>query len=265
MNLFSKRVAGYLLFEQPLTNTWIDQEFISLHTTQLEQNEAWTTKVTRLKMIFLFWSKYVTSHWAAVFFISVLIILPAYPNLFYTFLLPSIIVNGITLAILTLFIYLPLFVNEFLPALENIRKKYEQAQHDNKEKCRKGQLSNLSLCLVFYILDKLCNEGKLQPNDQYAALLTQLSGVDQGSLNKNLELIYPDKTKRNQWTGRKRTEIRNRFQEAYNFFESLTLYNATPLLYALEQKILAPAKNNTTSLQYLFIKSSGDRVITSQW
>ncbi len=52
----------------------------------------------------------------------------------------------------------------------------------------------------------------MQPNDQYAGILTKLYGVDRGSLKTNLELILGSSGKRNNLTDRKLTEIRNRFE-----------------------------------------------------
>lgn len=116
--------------------------------------------------------KYATNHWIAVFCISILI-LPqptlTYCMFFYYLFLLFIILPWWYYTSLYIF----QFIGAFLPALENARKFYKQAQYDNQKICRKKQLPNLSLYLVFYVLDKLCNEGKLQPNDRYAALLTE--------------------------------------------------------------------------------------------
>ncbi len=63
----------------------------------------------------------------------------------------------------------------------------------------------------------------------------KLYGVDQGSLKKNLELIF---TRKKNLTERKITEIQNRFQEAYNFFEEIQFKEGMRILDELEQKFM---------------------------
>ncbi len=65
------------------------------------------------------------------------------------------------------------------------------------------------------------------------AMLTKLYGVDQGSMRKNLALIYG---KKKDLSDRKYTEIRNRFQEAYDFFEEIQFKKGLHILRQLEQK-----------------------------
>ena len=79
--------------------------------------------------------------------------------------------------------------------------------------------------------------NNLQPNDQYAGILIRLYGVDQGSLKKNLELIFSNAAKRKSLTDRKITEIRNRFSEAYNFFEEMNFPEGISILKQLESKL----------------------------
>jgi hypothetical protein len=129
-----------------------------------------------------------------------------------------------------LFHYRPNFYSDFLPKLETIKETYERKQLEQLEKCKRVQLSNPALVLIYYVFDKVSGVNSLQCNDHYAALLMKLYGVDQGSLKKNLELIFGSKKNLSE---RKRTEIRNRFQEAYDFFEEIQ-FNQGPKLLQLQ-------------------------------
>jgi hypothetical protein len=123
-----------------------------------------------------------------------------------------------------------------LPRLETVKEAYERKQIEHLEKCRQAQLSNFALALVFYVFDKTCGINTLQCNDQSARLLMKLYGVDAGSLKKNLELIIG---KRKKLSGRKITEVQNRFNEAYKFFEKLKFVDGVRLLEELETKLIA--------------------------
>ncbi len=148
-----------------------------------------------------------------------------------------IFVTGIiTFIVLLLFQYLPFYYTDFLPWLETVKEIYERKQLEQLEKCKRAQLSNPALVLIYYVFDKVSGLNSLQCNDQYAALLMKLYGVDQGSLKKNLELIF---SKKKNLTERKITEIQNRFQEAYNFFEEIQFKEGMRILDELEQKFKA--------------------------
>lgn len=99
------------------------------------------------------------------------------------------------------------------------------------EKCRQAQLSNFSLVLVFYALDKSAGMNTLQCNDQSAELLMKLFGVDKGRVKKNLNLIIG---KKRSHTPRKLTEIQNGFSEAYKFFDELKFSKGVRILEDLE-------------------------------
>jgi len=109
---------------------------------------------------------------------------------FDRFYLSAVFVTGIiTFPVLLLFQYLPFYYTDFLPGLETVKETYERKQLEQLEKCKRAQLSNPALVLIYYVFNKVSGINSLQCNDQYAALLMKLYGVDQRSLKKNLELI----------------------------------------------------------------------------
>jgi hypothetical protein len=154
------------------------------------------------------------------------------------YLLSIFMAGLLSFPVLCLFLYLPNFGSVYLPRLETIKETYERKEFDQLEKCRKAQLSNHALCLIFYVLDQTSGINTLQPNDQYAGILTKLYGVDRGSLKTNLELILGSSGKRNNLTDRKLTEIRNRFEEAHKFLAELNFTNGIKILEELELKFV---------------------------
>jgi len=68
--------------------------------------------------------------------------------------------------------------------------------------------------------------------------LPSIYGVDQGSLKKNLELILGTSSKRKNLSNRQRTEMKNRFTEAYEFFEMLQFQQGVQILQELEMKFV---------------------------
>jgi hypothetical protein len=156
------------------------------------------------------------------------------------YLLGVIIAGTLSFSVMYLFQYRPYFTPTFLPHLETIKEMYEHQQTEQFEICRKGQLSNQALCLIFVVFDQANGMNAIQPNDKYAAVLMKLYGVDQGSLKTNLELILCSSSKKNNLTNRKLTEIRNRFAEAYLFFQKLNFTKGIDLLKKTGNEILGP-------------------------
>lgn len=72
--------------------------------------------------------------------------------------------------------------------------------------------------LNFHVLDKAAEVNLSLSKDQLSRQLTKLYGVDNGSIKKNLKLLFH---KSASLTPRKRKEIEKGFEEAYIFFEDL--------------------------------------------
>ncbi|MEJ0105479.1 MAG: hypothetical protein WDO19_24255 [Bacteroidota bacterium] len=71
------------------------------------------------------------------------------------YLLNVLIAGLLSYPVLYLFHYRPYFsCSIFLPRLETIKEAYECRQKEQLEKCRKAQLSNQALCLIFYVFDQ---------------------------------------------------------------------------------------------------------------
>jgi hypothetical protein len=100
-------------------------------------------------------------------------------------------------------------------------------------KCRREQLHTFSLVLIFYAFYKTAGLNPLQCNDKTARQLIKLLGKDQGGIKDNLKLILG---KKKDLSPRNRTEIQNRFNDVYAFFEELEFSEGISLLKNMESK-----------------------------
>jgi hypothetical protein len=227
-----QKVISFITFEFASEANCLAQQFVATHTFNQKDIPGWSTSSTRRKVIARYWYELVLSHFTVLFGVSTLLFLLVSSSQQPT--LPIIFVVGIiTYAILLLFHYRPSFYSDFLPKLETIKDIYERRQLEQLEKCKRAQISNMALVLVYYVFDKVSGNNSLRCNDHYAAMLTKLYGVDQGSLKKNLELIFGG---RKHLSERKVTEISNRFEEARNLLEAIEFSQGMQILNQLEQK-----------------------------
>lgn len=235
MKSIVKKANSFISFDLPLEKAHISTQFASFHQKSQAHSPAWSTTATRQKLIAEYWYTYVIGHFAVLFALPALVItviaggltqLPQY--------LASFIIAGlVSFLVLYVAIYRHYFTAFYLPLVETVKEEYECKTLEQLEKCRQAQLSNFALTLVFYAYDKASGANSLQCNDHYAGLLTQLFGVDPGSLKKNLELILG---KRKELKVRKQTEIENRFKEAYALLEKLQFSKGVLILRELEAK-----------------------------
>ena len=230
------RVVSFMTFEPQLQIAHINAEFTDTHHKLQWEFQYLSTAATRQRLIAKYWYNHVIRHYASflalpliyTFFISI------YLNQSGKYFLGGIFIAGImSYTLMYLFLYRPHFVAIYLPRLETVKESFECKQLEKVEKCRQAQLSNLALALVMYAYDKTSGMNSLQCNDHTAALLTNLFGVDQGSLKKNLELIYG---KKRDLPPRKLTEIVNRVEEATTFFEAIDFPNGIAVLNDWKKK-----------------------------
>jgi hypothetical protein len=230
-----RKIVHFIAFDFALDADCLARQFGATHLSYQKDIPHWSSNSTRQKIVVRYWYELVLSHFTFVFAISVLLFLVIFNTARIT--LPVVFLAGIVVySIMLLFHYRPGFYSEFLPKLDTIKENFERKQLEQLEKCKKAQLSNPALVLIYYVFDKISGINSLQCNDRYAALLVKLFGVDQGSLKKNLELIFG---KKKNLTERRYTEIHNRFDEAKNFFADINCKEGVRILNDLEQKFKA--------------------------
>lgn len=232
-----KQARSFLTFDFPLETTHISAQFAKTHSKLQIETPEWSTTATRQQLISKYWSTYVLRHFAVLFGLPVLILYLLHGGFDQpSFYLVTVLFAGlITYAVLYLFHYHPFFSSVYLPRLETVKEVYEHKQTEQLEKCRQAQLSNFALTLFFYVLTHTNGLNPLACDDHSASLLMNLYGVDPGSMKKNLELILGT-GKRKSLSDRQITEIRNRFNETYDFLEALQFAEGIKKLKELEAK-----------------------------
>jgi hypothetical protein len=232
-----KKMKSFIAFDFPFQTANITAQFANTQRQQQKEIPGWSTTATRQKLINSYWFTYVVGHYALVLGLPAVILFLASGSFEQRYLSGVFLAGILSYPALYLFLYRPNFGSIYLPRLETVKEAYERKELEQLEKCRKTQLSNQALCLIFYVFDQTSGINELQPNDRFAGLLMKLYGVDRGSLRTNLELIMGGLGKRNNLTDRKRTEIGNRFAEAYQFFEELNFTQGIELLRKLELRM----------------------------
>jgi hypothetical protein len=167
MKDFVKKVKSFAAFDFPLQTAAIASQFANTHIKLQMDIPEWSTKSTRQTLIYNYWFKHVTRHFAVLLGLAALtsLILFNYSGGVCFYLLGVLISGIISYPVMYLFHYRPYFDSIFLPILETIKEAYEKKQKDHLDKCRKLQLSNFALTLIFYVFDKTCKMDSLQCND----------------------------------------------------------------------------------------------------
>jgi hypothetical protein len=236
MKDFVKKFESFIKFELPLDTANITAQFSDIQQKSEAETPGWSTSATRQKLISSYWFTNVIGHFSVILGITAIVIFLSTASFEQRYLLSIFMAGLLSFTVMYFFLYRPYFGSVYLPRLETVKEAYERKEFENLEKCRKAQLSNQALCLIFYVLDKTSGINAIQANDQFAGTLAKIYGVDRGSLKTNLELILGGAGKRNNITERKRTEIRNRFLEAYVFLEELNFNAGIQILEKLELK-----------------------------
>ena len=265
-----KKAQSFITFDTPFEIGYIQTLFAATHHQQQRMIPYWGVASTRQKLIANYWLNQVTGHFTLLLTIPVLLFLLSSGSIDYGHLLVILATGLLTFSVLLFFHYWPGFIRDFLPRLEAVANAYRYEQQlqiiarlqekivlqqqqfqqqivassllaherqDKIKKCRQAQLSNFALTLIYYVLAKTSGMPELHSNDHTAHLLMQFYGIDPGSIRTNLELITGSGGRRRNLSDRKRTEIINRFSEAYRFFEEQKFTAGILLLKELEIKI----------------------------
>ncbi len=230
-----RKVKSFMTFDFPVQASYINTQFAETHRKLQLEAPAWSTTATRQKLISNYWLTQVAGHFAIIFGLPALVFffLSGGFTDFNGYFVTIMITGSICYTVLYLFHYRPSFSTTYLPRLETAKEAYDRNQQEIIEKCRQAQLSNFALTLIFYVFEKSSGMNTLLCNDQSAALLMKLYGVDPGSLKKNLELVYG---KKKYLQPRKQTEIAKCFDQAINFFEETEFPKGILILNELQKK-----------------------------
>ncbi|MEP7277418.1 MAG: hypothetical protein ABI813_02135 [Bacteroidota bacterium] len=229
-----RKLGSFLTFEYPLQIANISAQFFSIQLKQQIEIPGWGATATRQKLISDYWFIHVARHFALMFGFSTGISLGIHGSFENQYLLSVLVAGILCYPVLYFFHYRPYFSATFLPRLETIKEAYERRELEQMEKCRKAQLPNPTLIMIHYAIDKASGINAMQLNERFAGCLTKLYGVDPRSLKSSMDMLLGSSIKRKDLKGRGRTEISNRFTEAYQFFEELGFPKAIEILRSLE-------------------------------
>jgi hypothetical protein len=239
MKELMQRFNSFISFSSPVDADYISTKFDSIHRQNQIEAPHWSTKATRQQLIATYWFGNVLGHFVLILSLSILMTDLIQRN--FVFVKPGVIllVGMLTFPILLISHYWPNYHYTFLPRLETAIESYEYGWQKHMDDCKKAQWQNLTLILIAYALAGTSGINSLQPTDRYAGLLAKLFGVDPGSLKNHLELLMGPSSARKDLIKRKRTEVSNRFSEAYQFLEDLQLPAGIQVLKDLEGKVFS--------------------------
>ncbi|MBO9203368.1 MULTISPECIES: hypothetical protein [Niastella] len=262
-----------LTFDLPLDSRYIGTTFTITHHQLTTMYPGWALQATRQKLKARYWFGYVLIHFATLYSLAIVVTLPFNTHLNQFYLAGVLTAGIICFTIITITQYAPRFFSDYLPKLETITAELESRQNElikdqlqkglNNQiageyeklgyvldqitcqrerlatlqneipKCRQKQMHTFSQVLIFYAFYKTAGLNALQCNDVTAGQLMKLFGKDQGGIKDSLQLIIGPKQ---ELSHRFRTEIQNRFNDVYAFFEELQFSAGISLLKSLESK-----------------------------
>lgn len=234
MNDIVKMIKSFLLFDLPLQEDVISNQFATTHDSYRKQFTHWSFTATRKKLISNFWLRLVLHHYFGILGLGAVIILPLMPN--WNCFLIAVFLGGIaSLFTLILFHYGPVYYSDFLPKLDTVIAEQESLKMGKEEvkKCKRSQFSIPTLTIIFYVFSKTSNTPLLPSNDRSAELLNCLYGADKDKLKQNLSRLY----KVSKLSPKERAEMLKGIDTSRSFFDALSLPQAAVILDQLEVKI----------------------------
>ncbi len=211
-----KRSLAFITFDQLVSKNQIELRYKHLSSPNQQQSNALGLITARHKLIYEYWYNHVIKHFGFMLLVATIITHLSIGKIN----LPAVVMAGtLSYSVMYLFCYRFIFSFIVLPNVEMIKEEYEQSLSGEIKKCRKAQYSNFTLVLIDYVRNEISEMVPLLCDDRSASMLTELYGVDTGSMKKNLEVLFI-KNKRKHFTERKKTEYKNRFNEAYDFSKS---------------------------------------------
>ncbi len=209
-----KRALVFITFEQLSTKNQIELRYQHLGNAYQPQNNALGIITARHQIIYEYWYNHVL-HFCFMIFVAIITTHFAISKL----CLPAVAIAGIlSYSILYVFNYRFIFNSILLRNINVVEEQCKQKAGEEMKKCRKAQYSNLALVLIDKVNTQISGMTPLLWDDKSALMLTELYGVDSGSMKKNLELLYI-KNKRKYFSERNKTVYKNCFDEAYGYFE----------------------------------------------
>ncbi len=209
-----KKALVFVTFDQLSTKSQIELRYQHLSNACQLQNITVGLITARHKIIHEYWYNHVL-HFCFILFVATITTHFAISRI----CLPAVAIAGIlSYSILYVCNYQFIFSSILLRNINIVEEDCKQKAGEEMKKCRKAQYSNLALVLIDKVNTQINGMASLSCDDKSALMLTELYGVDSGSMKKNLELLSI-RSKRKHFSERNKTEYKNCFNEAYGYFE----------------------------------------------
>ena len=204
MKEMMKRALSFITFEQLITKSQIAVRFEHLRNVQQQQSITLELIAARHKVIYEYWYNHVLKHFCFILLVATIITHLAISKINF----PAFAIAGLmSYLIMYMFYYKFTFNYTILPGIEMIKEEYEQSLSEEIRKCKKAQYPNFTLLLIDHVRNEISAMPSALCDEKSAIILTQLYGVDTGSMKKNLEVLLM-KNKRKHFTERKKTEYK---------------------------------------------------------
>jgi hypothetical protein len=164
-----KRMASFITRENILNFNYIRSRFIAQQEKALQLYSAWNPRATRSIIIANYWFREALLHFGMILGIALIFTIHQYNN--WLTLFAAILIGGLpALFILTVFIYFPSFLYNFLPKLEVVSAEQEKlaAQVQEPTKCKRTQFQAPTLIIIYYVNCKISGSPLLPANDPSA-------------------------------------------------------------------------------------------------
>jgi hypothetical protein len=218
------------------SGTLTEYAFQQKHQVYVTRDEQWTLAATRRKLIGNYWLGVVLPHFIVLFLLSAFTVLLFNHGLhgILASLLPA---SALCFLILFISLYYPHYFLEFLPQLDNLMASSAGRQLEGLQKCKKAQYSVTTLMLIQTTLHHLGGKTAVLLTETHTKALSAQYGVSVRMIHNALHLIYLGKW--DMQSERKRTEVRDAFEDAIAYFQTFAMTASIHHLKALQQKVLS--------------------------
>jgi hypothetical protein len=229
-----KRVASFLAREYTLDINNIRSLFIKEKEKALQLYPAWNHRATQRILIANYWFREALLHFGVILGIALIFTIHQYNS--WLTLFAAILIGGLpALFSLTVFIYFPSFLYNFLPKLEVVSAEQEKlaAQVQEATKCKRTQFQAPTLIIIYYVNCKISASPLLPANEASAETLNKLYGSSKDKLKQNLSRLYTLSS----LSAKERAELLKGVENARQHFNELECTTAFKVLDELELKL----------------------------
>ena len=234
-------LIGFITFSGYSSPDFIELMVQRHHAKWVIRYPKWSYESTKLKLLSAYWSRLVTFHFIAIFSLILIVgflFVFRHENATVRIAIISS-VTVITFITLRLFVYSPIYMNEYVPLLNNAIETLSGDYLKEIDDVKKAQYSAITIVLIHIVTNKLGGfpvpAGNKIPKDEMA----KLYGISERSFHDALNsVINAD------WKPSKRmdTEMADAFKKAGQYFSATGNMKAVSLLSDIQTDLLVSKK-----------------------